>query len=103
MIEIGQELFSLKQMENKGAQGNEWFIRPGQNPHLVYYKPWTRHQLHRLGSAPRLNGLLTATGQRHQKCRLVEEVTFRCHSTSELLETQKGCIRGNCVPTFDFV
>lgn len=49
MIEIGQELFSLNQMEDKGAQGNEWFIRPGQNPRLVYHKPRTRHRLHRLG------------------------------------------------------
>ncbi len=48
MIEIGQELFSLNRMEDKGAQGNEWFIRSGQNPHLVYHKPRTRHRLHRL-------------------------------------------------------
>lgn len=67
MIEIGRELFSLNRMEDKEAQGNEWFIRSGQNPCLVYHKPRTRHQLHRLGWAPRLNGLLTATGQRHQK------------------------------------
>lgn len=87
MIEIGQELFSLNRMEDKGAQGNEWFIRSGQNPRLVYHKPRTRHRLHRLGWAPRLNGLLTATGQRHQKCRLVERVTFRCHPTNRIFET----------------
>lgn len=39
MIEIGQELFSLNQMEDKGAQGNEWFIRSGQNLLLSTISP----------------------------------------------------------------
>lgn len=103
MIEIGQELFSLNQMEDKGAQGNEWFIRSGQNPRLVSYKPGTQHQLHRPGRAPRLNGLLTATGQRHQKCRLVEEVTFRCHPTNRDFEMHTSMHQWVCMLTFDFV
>lgn len=103
MIEIGQELFSLNRMEDKAAQGNEWFIRSGQNPRLVYHKPRTRHRLHRLGWAPRLNGLLTATGQRHQKCRLVERVTFRCHPANRIFETHTRMQCLFCMPTFDFV
>lgn len=70
MIEKSQKLFFS---EPNGRQRSwrkwKWFIRPGQNPCLVYHKPRTRHRLHRLGWAPRLNGLLTATGQQHQNSR----------------------------------
>lgn len=95
-IETGQEFFffpvfsffSWIRRKTKEAQGNEWFIRAVQSLHLVSRKALTRHRPHRLAWAPRLNGLLTVTGQRHQKCGLVVEVTFRWHPSRQ--DTQRG-------------
>lgn len=98
MIEIGWRLSSPYQMEDKRMGGNDWFIRPGQHPRLVYQRLWARHQPHRLDWRPRLNGLLTATGQRNQKCRLVVGVTFRCHPTTRITQQNNTDIcRNACV------
>lgn len=95
MIEIGQKLFSLKRMADKGAQGNENGLS-GLGRTLVLSTISPRHRPHRLGWAPRLNGLLTPTGQRHlgkkkgrrrRKSRLVAGVTFRCHPNNWISET----------------